>query len=148
MLENLSQLLNPLAMSQFFLNVCMLFNVTRFRWHFVSIVYSVSELWSVWQWLAWSQFTRSKPERCSIWTNVNTSSYVTNNSLVALLGNKRTLCGGKHFIYCVKMYCQYFNTFNRFSASVITEINYITLMNPWQWCETGIETILLDFLRH
>ena len=71
---------------------CVLFDVTSFRWHFVSIVYSVSELWSVWQWLAWSQFTRSKPERCSIWTNVNTSSYVTDNLLVTLLGNQ------EHFV--------------------------------------------------
>jgi hypothetical protein len=70
----------------------MLFHVTSFRWHFVNIVYPVSELWPVWQWLAWSQFTRSKPERCSIWTNVNTSSYVTDNSLVALLGNQ------EHFV--------------------------------------------------
>ena len=76
----------------FFFFKCMLFRVTRFRWHFVNIVYSVSELWPVWQWLAWSQFTRSKPERCSIWIDVNTSSYVTDNSLVALLGNQ------EHFV--------------------------------------------------
>jgi hypothetical protein len=29
------------------------------------------------------------------------------------------------------MYCPYYNTFNRFTASIIPEINHLTLMNPW-----------------
>jgi len=126
----------------------MLFNVTSYRWHFVSIVYSVSELWSVWQWLAWSQFTRSKPERCSIWTNVNTSSYVTDNSLVASLGDQ------EHFVEESILYIVYKCIVSTLILS--TDLLPVSLqkliISPWwihefpefrvfwQWCETGIET--------
>ena len=140
--------------SIFFL--CMLFHVTTFRWHFVNIVYSVSELWPVWQWLAWSQFTWSKPERCSIWTNVNTSSYVTDNSLVALLGNQEHLVEESIlYILCKKCIVStiIFSTellpvsFQNLIISHWWIHEFLDFRDFWQWCETGIETILWDFLH-
>lgn len=53
-------------------------------WQFLRTLCSVSELWPLWQRSAWSQFARGKSKRCSIRTNVNTTSYVTDNSLVAI----------------------------------------------------------------